>query len=67
MQDKKRSDGAARHEALVVELKTKLDEWLPALSTVVSKIGDDFAQYFAEIGCKGEIRLSQNQQIKVTK
>lgn len=58
--DHKRNDGAARLESLMAELKTKLDEWLPALSTVVAKISEDFSQYFAAIGCKGEIKLSNS-------
>jgi chromosome segregation ATPase len=37
----------------------KLDAWLNGLRQLVTQISDNFSQFFAQLGCAGEVRLEE--------
>ncbi|WIA11591.1 hypothetical protein OEZ85_011696 [Tetradesmus obliquus] len=51
----------AELDTLHMEIEQLKEEWLPKLQEVVGQINTSFAANFAQIGCAGEVLLSQHE------
>ncbi|WIA31719.1 hypothetical protein OEZ86_002595 [Tetradesmus obliquus] len=51
----------AELDSLHTEIEQLKEEWLPKLQEVVGQINTSFAANFAQIGCAGEVLLSQHE------
>lgn len=49
-----------KHQKLIKDkIQEALGEWLPTLEQIVGSINESFTKYFADINCKGEVRLGK--------
>ncbi|GAX85392.1 hypothetical protein CEUSTIGMA_g12808.t1 [Chlamydomonas eustigma] len=57
--EKEVSLGTSALEVLSTQMSEVKDKWLPELTAVVDTINKSFGENFAEIGCAGEVSLSE--------